>query len=263
MPLIIKSIPAEQTAEQAEEYRKERDIKSALEHSLTSYTGWQAFFAFVMVVVGSLQLGLFIWQLRLIHESLADTKRSADAARDSADISKLSMVASDRAYVHFRRCTWISHQDVADGHLFWRIRVEWINSGNTPTRSLAIYVHWELRDSELPNDYTFAMGNGTQAVHGTIYPQGVIQTGSNLFDIKGTDLLAISQGRKHLYIWGCATYRDVFPGTQLHITKFCVEAMNLTGNPLLPWNATDNPVDIPFHSYSRYNCADEDCEQER
>lgn len=68
--------------------------------------------------------------------SLSDIATQAKAARDSADIAELSMVAGERAYVHFSGCRWISHGDIHDGHIFWSIRARWINAGNTPTRGL-------------------------------------------------------------------------------------------------------------------------------
>jgi len=47
------------------------------------------FFTFLLVVVGCFQIGLFLWQLRLIRESLDDAKIAADAAKQSADATKI------------------------------------------------------------------------------------------------------------------------------------------------------------------------------
>jgi hypothetical protein len=56
-----------------------------------SETLWQwlihdaaGFFTAVLVVVGAIQLVLFLWQLRLIRTSLDDAKIAADAAADAA-----------------------------------------------------------------------------------------------------------------------------------------------------------------------------------
>jgi|SRR5581483_9149365 hypothetical protein len=58
------------------------------------------------------------------------------------------MIASERAYVHLNQIRWISHRSTKDDRIFWRIRPQWINSGNTLTRRLRVYVHYELRDNE-------------------------------------------------------------------------------------------------------------------
>ena len=84
VPFVIKSIPAEQTPQRAEESKKEREAKAANEWGLTFYTGLLAIFTFCLVAVGGVQVGLFVWQLRLIRDSLRDAKDAADAAKISA-----------------------------------------------------------------------------------------------------------------------------------------------------------------------------------
>lgn len=87
------------------------------------------FFTLWLVVVGGGQLVLFWVQLVFIRKSLDDAKVAANAARDgaraaqdSADIAKLSMIAGDRAYVHFNGCRWISHRVDENSKVFWRLR---------------------------------------------------------------------------------------------------------------------------------------------
>jgi hypothetical protein len=61
------------------------------------------FFTFVLVIVGAAQLGLFLWQLRLIRESLGDTKLAAVAAKAAADAAKIqgeTAICQLRAYVY-------------------------------------------------------------------------------------------------------------------------------------------------------------------
>ena len=242
-PVVIK-----QPAPNAERDRSFSKSEQSLADSIvpSTWSNWAQ-----VIVAG---IGLFI-----VWRTLKAVERQAIAAVDSTGIAKLSMVASDRAYVHFSGCRWVSHTHIDDSHIFWRIRVRWINGGNTPTRGLKIYGHFDLRDDELPRDYQFAPDQKVKLTQATIAPSGVIESGG--WDIKGTDLAAISQGNKHLYVWGRAVYRDVFPETQEHITKFCVVATNLTGDPLKPWDANTNPFDIAFAIYRQHNCADEDCDQ--
>jgi hypothetical protein len=186
-----------------------------------------------------------------------NTGKLADAATDSAKTAKISMIASGRAYVHYIGPRWISHLD-PQGHIFWRIRPQWINVGNTPTRDLRIYTQHALRDDKLPLDFTFIPEKYGPAA---IFSKGMIE--SSLFDIHGSDLAAISKSKKHLYIWGIAIYRDVFPGTPEHVTKFFVKAGNISGNPLLPWDEKRNPFEIMFMTEPQHNCTDEDCDRDK
>jgi hypothetical protein len=221
------------------------------------------FFTFGLVVIGVGQALLFFVQLRYMRQGMEDATTSAraardgaHAARDSADVSKLAMTAGQRAYVHYHGCRWISHVSTVDGSIFWRIRPCWTNAGNTPARKTKVYAHYELLDAPLPDDYPFQPDSVT-AVEGMIAAKGLIESGPR--DIAGTDLLDVAEGRKHLYIWGTITYRDVFPDTPERITKFCVFASNITGDPKLAWDATTNQFDMAFMGYARHNCMDEDC----
>jgi hypothetical protein len=54
------------------------------------------FFTFLLVVVGTCQLGLFIWQLWLINQSLIDAKEAAEAAKDSAEVAHRAIDATER-----------------------------------------------------------------------------------------------------------------------------------------------------------------------
>lgn len=185
-------------------------------------------------------------------------RSAAAAASENVDISRLSMVASDRAYVHYAGCRWISHRDVNDGTFFWSIRPQWTNSGNTPTREAHVHIRYELLDERLPADYDFAPNDQAVQTPATLPPKATIFSAH--YNIKGEDLVAIREGRKHFYVWGIAHYRDVFPGTPNRITKFCSYAGRIAGNPLEGWDDKSNPVEILFLTYHRHNCSDEECE---
>lgn len=222
-----------------------------------------AAFTLALVLVAAVQAGLFIWQLGYMRISLQDAKGASESARDSAKalqagtvISKLSMISGERAYVHFNGCRWISHPDHS-GRIFWRIRPTWFNSGNTPTRNLRIYVHYELLDKPLGAEYKFIQLNSPRKPV-TLYPKSGIE--SQPRDVYGGDLLDVKDGKKYLYVWGVARYNDVFPDTAEHMTKFCVVATNLSGDPLRSWHATDNNFDIAFAGFDKHNCADEECD---
>ena len=286
-PVSVKIFPSEKSESDIRKEEYEANEKPGLDRGLTNYTFWLAVFTAALFAAAFGQVWLFWWQLRLIRDSLDDAKIAAEAARDgaltakeSADIAKLSMVSGDRAYVHFAGCRWISHlkdknavaekmdqplrcrwvSDRVDrkAQIFWRVRPIWINSGNTPTRKLHVYVHYELLDAPLDADYQF-IPTRDEPWPAMIAPKGQIEGASR--DFFGDDLVAVKEGRKHLYVWGIARYQDVFPDTVVRVTKFCVVATNLTGDPTKPWDEKF-PFHIAFVIFNRHNCADEDCDEE-
>jgi hypothetical protein len=61
------------------------------------------FFTFLLVVVGGFQVGLFVWQLGLIRESLDDAKKAADAAEGAANAAGKQAKIAERALTELER----------------------------------------------------------------------------------------------------------------------------------------------------------------
>jgi hypothetical protein len=202
------------------------------------------------------RLCIELWTLAFVAVGVVGAWGNLWFLKATVDTSKLAMIASERAYVHNSGFRFFSHPD-PQGQTFWRIRPRWSNIGNTPTRDLRLDTHYELRDSELPLDYPFVPG---ELVPGTIHPKETVEP--IFYNISGTDLLAVMQAKKYLYIWGTARYRDMFPGNKEHVTKFLVVASNITGNPLLPYSDPGNLFNIEFMHDPRHDCADEDCDRQ-
>jgi hypothetical protein len=177
------------------------------------------------------------------------------ATRDLVRGTEKTAQAELRAYVHYNGCRWTSHPEKNMIPSYWRLRPYWINSGNTPTRRLWVYTHYEILDNPLVADYKFIPDENKRRP-AMIAPHGEIESESR--DFSGDELVAIKQRRKHLYVWGIARYRDVFPNTIEHVTKFCVVA-DISGHLL---ETTANPRDILFATHDSHNCADEDCENQ-
>ncbi len=255
-PLVVQVIPAEQSAEKISLAAAERQEKSAADQANLFFVGMSAIATALMVVVGGLQVGLFVWQLRLFRRSLGDTRIAAEAARDSAITGRTSMIGSNRAYVHYNGCRWISHPDGTTEKYFWRIRPKWTNAGNTPTRKLRVRVSYDLRDDPLPDDLILGYGNSID-VPTTIPPGSEIE--SNPYDIYAEDIDKIMKGQKYFYFWGIATYYDVFDPLKMHTTKFCCTLTNVTGNVFKGFDEKTNPVHMIFAFHHRHNCSDEDC----
>ena len=222
-------------------------------HELPTGSGFRAWVVHnekFLVALGTIVIAAFTVVLGIATGFLFLATRSLVQGADATAKAQL------RAYVHYDGCRWLSYRD-ANGKVFWRIRPRWRNGGTTPTRRLRVYVHYELIDHQLPGIYSFTEDPKIVPAPATIPPHGSIESAH--CDVTGDDLVAVSKGRKFLYVWGVARYRDVLPDTPEHITKFCIHAASVTNDPRAYWHAETNPVEILFLTYDRHNCADEDC----
>ncbi|MGA8729964.1 MAG: hypothetical protein WB608_14520, partial [Terracidiphilus sp.] len=67
------------------------------------YTFCVAIVTGALVVVVGIQAGLFVWQLRLIRESIGDAKVTANAAAAAATAAQQSIAISQREFVAVHR----------------------------------------------------------------------------------------------------------------------------------------------------------------
>lgn len=104
------------------------DTKIADEtENLARYTDTLAGFTLLLVIVGSLQLGLFFWQLRLMKQATIDAGKSAEAAYKTAQ----NIEVSERAYVQISHMTPL---EINPGLYRGRIQIRVKNFGRTPAR---------------------------------------------------------------------------------------------------------------------------------
>jgi len=113
---------------------KEREHKTALDTELVEYTKLLAYCMAGLIVTALGQIGLFLWQLRLMRQATTDAGSAAEAAKASAEAAikqAESIVASDRAYVK------MSHsppgREVSPGPSSkYGVQIEVKNLGRTP-----------------------------------------------------------------------------------------------------------------------------------
>jgi hypothetical protein len=269
IPLSIKILPSPDHEAQVKEEQRRADEHASDERGLVYATWYLAAFTLALVIVAGGQIALFFVQLRLIRESLDDAKLAATAAKDgaaaaekSANIAETAMTSSERAFVYLDTFRWVSHLGLSNNRYSWTIVPIWINTGNTPTRQLNIDVCYDLRETPLPDDFSFPDHRAEQTILVMIRPRGGT-AGSIPYEILGEDLIAVRDGKKYFYVWGSAEYYDVFENTEKHITRFCAFIREVTGDPTQAWDEKINPVGIVFKMHDRHNCADEDCDEQR
>jgi hypothetical protein len=89
-------------------------------------------------------------------------------------------------------------------------------------------------------------------IHAMLGPQSSISLGG--IGIDEDSLRALVSGFP-MFIEGMITYNDIFPGTRLHITKFCYQ---------LGANTSEDKKIVPSYGFcDHWNCADDECDEDR
>lgn len=181
-------------------------------------------FTLALVIVGGLQAVLFFWQLRLIRESLIDTKESADAAKDAANTASRQANISTktletmqdtarrqlRAYVSvYPSGLALEVNDVAIKIIQVFARVK--NHGQTPAQEVSFIFKGDLVPNPLPNDFIFPPAATRIDDLFAIPPAEEVNSWFNLNRfITSDELTALAGNTLYLGLWGAMFYRDVF-----------------------------------------------------
>jgi hypothetical protein len=246
-PVVVNVVPPPKTQEETDEDRRERKEKAELDRKLVELTADLAWFtaglfaatAALVVATGALAYYAF--------RQSRDMRESISAAKDSADIARLSLISTQRAYVRVANFPWLWRSDLSrPGKFFYDITPIVENGGNTQTVDAKINLNSRLTDAPLPEgfDFPFPYEPGFTLI-------GARQTVSTSHvTILDDDLLLVQSGEKFFYIWGTIAYRDVFPETPVRVTEFCTQINRVMGNPLDP-REPNNPKGTTLEIYFR------------
>lgn len=235
----------------AESQLKER---AALDRKLVDYSGELAQYTLALAILAGLQFLALCAQVIFLRLAFKEARRGGDIARDA-------MVAGERAFVFALGVTGFFELDSNTGHYNWRLRPNWQNSGDTPTRHMTMNSTCLLRTEPLPLGFDFDAVT-RQTAKALIAPKvtahgGLVPT-PPAAALTPQDILDVQAGRKFLYALGWARYSDVFPGTPQHITRFCW-MVTPTGDPLTFTPEKPNSVAFQTIHHSEGNCADDEC----
>lgn len=243
-PLSVKVIPAPKSEEEAARERQEREEKAELDRKLVKFNGDLAHYTLVLAIVAMLQfLALFVQAVFL--------RLAFKATKKSADIAEASLVTLERASVFMPDINTNWHPDTSrPGKFWWHFRPIWQNSGSTQTKDMITNVACDFRDTPLPQD--FDCPPNAESYPAIIPPKGFVY--GTTFTLTDDELIEVQKGTKFFYIWGTATYLDVFDGTPIHATKFCRQIINVLGDLTRP----DKEVTEMFFSivFPEHNSAD-------
>lgn len=163
------------------------------------------------------------------------------AIRRSALHTEHNMRAAQRAFIYVSSVDW-----APAGTDLLRVSPIWANGGTTATKGLRISTNWKASHGELPPDFDINYTRPPESLF--LGPGGKAEFGAIAIPMR--DIQAAIEARLHLYVWGRATYHDLFQGSQQHYFDFChrVEASG---------SAPDGIV-LRFTQFGLSNGSDED-----
>lgn len=228
-------------------------------------TWWQrasdpvATFTFCLVVVGSFQLGLFLWQLRLIRESLDDAKIAADAAKESADAANRSailaekgLIAAQRAWIKIERITVSQPLVFTEAGVSTAISIRITNIGNAPALKVSPHAWlYVLKRGGGPNEDQRQRCQEVKSLPftgiTTLFPNETFPDNTGFgawsFGIGATraDIelgIMDSRGTVSLYVGGCIDYSFPIDPTTHHQTRFLFDLRKNHPDPIHPQDGT-------------------------
>jgi hypothetical protein len=224
-PLAVRVIDQPRSEAQIAAEQRDRADRTALSDQLL-------IFAALLVAVGAFLAIAFVVQVFYLGLGLR-------AMRSYSQKADRNVVATQRAFVYVSGLTGNSE----GGNI--RIIPVWSNSGTTPTRKLRIGTNWKASHGELrPDDISYVLppenlflGPASKAEFGAIF-------------IPMRDIQAAIEQRLNLYVWGRATYDDLFEGTKPHFFEFC-HRVEVAGE-------TPDKMRLSFTQFGSSNGSDED-----
>jgi hypothetical protein len=162
---------------------------------------------------------------RQTERLITEAKKSADAAKESADEMRMankinleSLQAVQRAYIsfqmqHLKVRRWVDLKGDTQG---WSFDIPIENTGNTPTRELAVHVNWiaqdcKLQNGELPDNFDYPDQGDSNNLSPDLPAKA--RPNFNTLDISKNWIERLHGKQVRLFFYGWSTYRDAFENT--------------------------------------------------
>ena len=228
-PLPVKVVDTAKSDAQFQSEQRERDERIALYDQLLIYGALLvAVVAFLAIAfaVQTMYLGLGLRSLRRVAQR---SERNVQSAR--------------RAFVYVSALDW----KVTGASI--RISPVWSNSGTTPTKALRVATNWKASHGELAPDFEISYTRAPENLF--LGPNSTTESGTLIIPMR--DVQAALDERLHIYVWGRATYQDVFEGSKPHYFNFC-HRVEATG-------ALPDQVSLRFGQFGLSNGSDADSQR--
>ncbi len=189
-----------------------------------------------------------------LKQTVGKMQAQIQSAKDANKIAMDSLIGVQRAFVFPALVTSAGETPAGQKPNFITLQVKWENSGSTPTKGMTTHYSYEPSISS-PKDLYIDKWDGRphKQTSGYVAPKGFSY--SEPINLAFPLVESWAHSRTRVYMWGWIRYRDVFPNTPIHVTRYCWY-VNLS---VIPGpNNTSNFIS-DAHNCEKGNCADEEC----
>lgn len=178
--------------------------------------------------------------------------------RNANDIAEKSYQFGQRAYVTYHGVKTVTHvvtNPRGKESVAIDITYQWENAGNTPAIGVQAFIAAHPQDDE-PSEEEFvgvALANPIASAH---RPDRMASIGPKItvdsVTLHAPEDFATDHPEVPRLFWGWILYRDIFPGTKVHLTEFCLKANDIS---------RDDDLQYQFHGATcdHHNCIDDFC----
>jgi hypothetical protein len=139
--MVFVFLPSEQPCQDTNSQSyQDRAYKRGKDEQCESFRHWDAtgFFTFWLVIVGGVQIVMFLAQLKSINAGLVEARKSANAAETAAGVAKDALVAAHRPWIKIVSAEIVSPLSPFGGGAMIGVRFRPKNIGKSPGRRIWI-----------------------------------------------------------------------------------------------------------------------------
>jgi hypothetical protein len=184
------------------------------------------------------------------------------AALESNKINRESLQSVQRPFLLFEGIEGgiVTTHTASSEHEDLRLHAKILNAGNTTANELSRNLFGGSLANE-PTERQFKGDGRTPIIKGVLGPKAFHFTGDvvvpsaffGLDKARTTRPVQPIRSERGFYLWGWVVYRDVFPGTKVHVTEFCQILTTITQKEL-------SSASFEFTDCKQHNCADGECD---
>jgi hypothetical protein len=220
-PITVNGdITSHASKEDAQAVAKSDREKSANEHSLTNATWFLAWLTVALAIIAIVQIMMFLRQLRITKDALADAKEAADASKIAADAAKESAEALpkiERAYVFVEVIKNKFLQRQGDGRtLFANVRCH--NHGKTPA-ILRVFRGYCLYSDGVPEELIDHPNANREMPEGLVIRSLDSKDFEVTFEMTSEEFQSLHDEHLRVFVVGKIGYDDVIG--KYHETGYC------------------------------------------
>ena len=189
------------------------------------------------------------WQGSLTRQALESGQRAFVVLREA----KFSPIIGPAVLPPAVPGTQTSTNPPVATQIGWQFIPVWENAGNTPAIELISRANLYSPNTLLLPGFTKADLVGDNINIGVLGPKATTNFGHFL---ENKDAMIGMKNAPSATLWGWATYKDILPGTPMHITRFCYVIQWINGDP----SDIKSDLDVRYQVCPREgNCTDQEC----